>query len=327
MNLLTEQEKNILVNIEDIGKYCVENFNTTVLFVNNTSLDLFKETILTDWWEALKFFLHHSFMRGRRDELSDKYYSFTIEVLECYIKKDNYLQSLELCSKVDNAYYINEFKRKHNIKSYENALSKKYYEDFLLFSSDMASKGYQLIHLLVLPLNKEETHPLFNFNINNDRDLLMILDVLKFIFTKTNNNRNIVKYSIDKIKSGQIAELYDSLNHISYIGDKISTFFLRNIAFIFSMANEVAKLDKKDLKCFLPIDTWISQVCEKAGIIEKENLNNIQMVKENMIEKCSGIVNPLFFNQGAWYLGANSFDMMFELIKNKNIFETWKTKN
>lgn len=322
MNLLTEQEKNILLNIEDIGKNCVKNFNTTVLFVNNTSLDLFKEVIMTDWWEALKFFLHHSFMRGRRDELSEAYYNFTIKVLDS-IRKSRAVDFFELWA-FDYKLAITDFKKRKNIVK-GNCLSLEYRDEFHNYLSEI---NYNILHHFILPLYNQEKSQSEKVYINNDRDLLMILDVLKFLVTKTNcEDYNIVKYSIDKIKSGEIVDLYDNLNHISYIGDKISTFYLRNLAFVFSMTNEVSKLDKKDLKCFLPIDTWISQVCEKTGIIEKENMNNLQMVKENMIEKCNGIVNPLFFNQGAWYLGANSFNMMFELIKNKNILETWKTQN
>jgi len=42
-----------------------------------------------DWWEALKFFFSHSFMRGRRDKLSSEYYSFTIDRLKTdFLKTD-----------------------------------------------------------------------------------------------------------------------------------------------------------------------------------------------------------------------------------------------
>ena len=56
----------------------------------NKYLKCWKGKILQhNWWEALKFFFSHSFMRGRRDELSNEYYSFTIKALENYLGISN----------------------------------------------------------------------------------------------------------------------------------------------------------------------------------------------------------------------------------------------
>ncbi|MCP2619782.1 hypothetical protein NLC35_00835 [Candidatus Aminicenantes bacterium AC-334-K16] len=35
-----------------------------------------------NWWEGLKFFFSRTFPRGRREELSNEYYSFTLKVLK-----------------------------------------------------------------------------------------------------------------------------------------------------------------------------------------------------------------------------------------------------
>ena len=43
-----------------------------------------KGKLETKSWQALKFFFSHSFMRGRRDELSAEYYEFTTTVLFNY---------------------------------------------------------------------------------------------------------------------------------------------------------------------------------------------------------------------------------------------------
>jgi len=44
--------------------------------------NLIKEVICKDWWESLKFFLAHACFQGRRDDVSQKVYDATIEVLE-----------------------------------------------------------------------------------------------------------------------------------------------------------------------------------------------------------------------------------------------------
>ncbi|MFP4041727.1 MAG: hypothetical protein ACLFT6_03085 [Bacteroidales bacterium] len=58
-------------------------------------------------WEALKFFFSHSFMRGRRDELSVEYYEFTMNVLSESFDKTNlykFFYGLVKKDKMDIAY-------------------------------------------------------------------------------------------------------------------------------------------------------------------------------------------------------------------------------
>ncbi|MBC7334405.1 MAG: hypothetical protein H5T85_08160, partial [Actinobacteria bacterium] len=74
------KDSNMLMkNIERLGeRYCrkyLDSWN--------------KERLQNNWWEALKFFFNHSFMRGRRDELSNEYYYFTIRTLEDYFSITN----------------------------------------------------------------------------------------------------------------------------------------------------------------------------------------------------------------------------------------------
>ena len=59
-------------NIEQLGeRYCRKYLDP-----------LDKEKLQDNWWEALKFFFDRSFMRGRRDKLSNEYYYFTFKTLE-----------------------------------------------------------------------------------------------------------------------------------------------------------------------------------------------------------------------------------------------------
>ena len=73
-------------------------------------------------WEALKFFFSHSFMRGRRDELSVEYYEFTIKVLSDYfniIPVENYNDLFKQLKKAKdkNLFNTNGIKELKNGKS------------------------------------------------------------------------------------------------------------------------------------------------------------------------------------------------------------------
>lgn len=63
-----------LKNIEQLGEEYCERYLKDWCTAN----------LENNWWEALKFFFGRSFMRGRRDKLSNEYYHFTIKALEKY---------------------------------------------------------------------------------------------------------------------------------------------------------------------------------------------------------------------------------------------------
>ena len=74
-----ENYKIIMQNLEYLGgKYCERYLS----FLNVKDLE-------SNWWKALEFFFSHSFMRGRSDELSEKYLSFTLNVLRKFLKIGN----------------------------------------------------------------------------------------------------------------------------------------------------------------------------------------------------------------------------------------------
>ncbi len=52
------------------------------------------EVLSTNWWEALKFFFAHSFMRGRQDTLSNEYYYFAVSILKDYFSING---DLDIC--------------------------------------------------------------------------------------------------------------------------------------------------------------------------------------------------------------------------------------
>ena len=100
---------NLLMNIEKLGeRYCRKYLDSW----NNKSLD-------NDWREALKFFFSHSFMRGRRHELSTEYYYFTIGIIERHFSfskesLDRDYDKIKEQNRYFNKKYILEFKKERN---------------------------------------------------------------------------------------------------------------------------------------------------------------------------------------------------------------------
>ncbi len=177
-------------------------------------------------WEALKFFFSHSFMRGRRDELSVKYYEFTIKVLSDYFDTINVKNSNTLFKQLKIAKDKNLFNT-DSIKVLKNGKSNSIkHPDF----EKKIKQKNSLINSLTTKSKIEIEFPK-NIFLQNDADLLMVLDTLNFM-SISSDKTNLYKYFNDLIKRNEIDVAYLELNKLSGIGDKISTFFLRDIAII-----------------------------------------------------------------------------------------------
>jgi len=143
--------------------------------------------------------------------------------------------------------------------------------------------------------------------VNNNMDRRMVCETIQLV--KGDANKNIVSYSINKIKKGEVGEIYEELCNIYGIADKIACFFLRDVSITFNLDKMI---DEEDYKYFQPIDTWVNQTSSKLGIIGPE-YNNVQEIKSKIINSClNNKVSPLLFNAGAWYVGKHAFDIFFE---------------
>lgn len=285
---MTYKQKLLMKNIEYYGKYCVQNFNTTVFKTNYIKM----KKIDTDWWEGLKFLLIHAFMRGRKDNLSYEYFEFTINKLNsCFMDKDIF--SYERFQK-----YKEDYKVEFEIKKIKN---KKDFNNFI----EKLDNTNEIVNIL---RNDNKVSK----SLKNYKDIIMVLGVLNFVSNVT--TKNITNYFIEKIKNGDVKECYNNLTGIKFIGPKIASFYLRNLTRFY----KIREISEENLKYFFPMDTWIIQVCQKVGIIDNNKLKEFE-VREKIISKClDNDINPLLFNQGCWFVGYFSFDLLINLLK---IFE------
>lgn len=149
--------------------------------------------------------------------------------------------------------------------------------------------------------------------LNNYKDVHMVVDSFKF-FIKLNDG-NVVIYFRNKIINGKLQELYEELTKIREIGDKIASFILRNTVRIHNI-----KVAEKDLYYLLPIDTWIDKINIISGIYDNNTKKSEK--KGIMIKNCSeNNIDPILYNQGAWYIGFNSLDHIIDILKKINIQE------
>lgn len=164
-------------------------------------------------------------------------------------------------------------------------------------------------------LNKNYNQKLLNDKlkangVNNGRDRKMVLEVIDLVFNLPNSYKNnIVRYTIEQIKLGKIEEMFNKLDNIYAIGDKLASIYLRDIIVVYHLDEF---LESEDFKYCQPIDTWVKQVVLKIGIIKSEK-TKIEDIKTAIIKYClDAKVNPLLFNAGAWLVGARSFELLIE---------------
>jgi len=235
-------------------------------------------------FEAFKFFIHHSFMRGRKDELSNKYSTFAIEELKPYFNNSKKLGKLvEICIK------LKRIKKNSGRKNIIN-------------QDGFKKLNYDIIN----NLTKKE-------GLRNGNDLILLMDILMWV--QKNENKNIFVYFENKVKSNKLKEANLELQNIYGIGDKIASFILRDIILL----SNINLKDINDLKYAFPVDTWIAQVAtkllNKSFDVKKPNkLKNY--VLKNFSKK-----NLPYMAAGLWYLGANSLEILVDLIKNNKVNE------
>lgn len=269
------------------------------------------ETLMNNWWEALKFFFMRSFVRGRADKLSLLYYSFVERTLQ------------ELFS-ISNSNLEDSF---NDLKKYAVYFDKT---DLYKIKQDKIMRGKQL-------LNSEEAKRIINTNpfikelstqrkisaelngikyeniarLDNEYDIFMVLDVLKFI-TSDDDKKNIYSYLLSSIKINGVKFIYDLLCSSKFyaISDKIASLIIRDILLL----NQELKVSPNDYACAFPVDIWVKRIAAMLGCIESSNFK----IKEYFISNCAKYnINPLKVAAGSWFLGFNMLDIIIENILGK----------
>lgn len=97
--------------------------------------------------------------------------------------------------------------------------------------------------------------------VNKEGNRLMVVSLVNFI--QFNNEKNILHFLIEKIKSKKIAEAYQNLDGIWSIGPKIASLILRDVVYIYELESY---LSGEEYYFLQPIDTWVHNLSKKNRI-------------------------------------------------------------
>jgi hypothetical protein len=140
-------------------------------------------------------------------------------------------------------------------------------------------------------------------------DIRMVISTLRYIHRLPRHN--IVAYSADSIRAGRLREHYVDLQDSIYqVGPKVASLYLRDTV----AALTLDKFITTDSWIWLqPVDVWVRKVARKTGIVT-DGASDIE-IQQAIVRLCTErSISPILFNQGVWYLGYNSFDLLLETL-------------
>ena len=244
------------------------------------------DDLRTDWWSGLNFFLNRAFMQGRRDTLSLVFLTATKTALSEILPAN-----------------INNQDRANRILSWsiEGWFQKCNWDDTANPIRRALDKKY---HIRV---NGKERWS----STGKTRDREMVLDTFRFICehpSAEDQVLNITAYAAERIEGREIQGLYRELDGIFQVGPKIARLFLRDLVAVLNLQEYLSIQDYRFLQ---PTDTWVRQIANKLNIEPGQH-----ELAAALAQVCQDAgVDPIRFNQGAWYLGKHSFDVLLENLE------------
>lgn len=155
---------------------------------------------------------------------------------------------------------------------------------------------------------RELDNLLKQYGVNKEGDRLMVISLINFI--QSSNEKNLINFLIKQIKSKNVAEAHNKLDSIWSIGPKIASLILRDIVYIYELETY---LNKEDYYFLQPIDTWVHKISKELELVGEDKIYRGEA--KNITDKCFELeINPIHYNQGAWYIGSNSLQILLENI-------------
>ncbi len=141
----------------------------------------------------------------------------------------------------------------------------------------------------------------------NRRDLKMIIDLLRYqIKLFESDKSNMFDYLVDLILQKNLIQAYSDLLEISNVGDKLSSFTLRDIIFLISKSKSI-EFHNSDYPLLFPVDTWVSKGGKQLLGLPEDPVNPF-VLKVRLISLCKTLPEmeidpliPLKLNAGIWY--------------------------
>ena len=199
--------------------------------------------------------------------------------------------------------------RRDEISSMFEERAKTTLESFLRNNNVLLYSSPRITDKDILRTEYKRLYDLLKQNkVNKEGDRLMVISLVNFI--QFNNEKNILHFLIEQIKSKKIAEAYQNLDGIWSIGPKIASLILRDVVYIYELEN---CLSDEEYYFLQPIDTWVHNLSKRIELVDRSKIYKVEA--KDITDKCFELgVNPIHYNQGVWYVGANSLKILLENI-------------
>lgn len=197
---------------------------------------------------------------------------------------------------------LSEYKNKINWENPPSATDSK-----LIWThyQKVAIEKYKLINSQGGPKVNPDRNPM-----NSDGGVVSLLSSKKI--------HNLATYVKELLETNKVKEAYAFVDKIRGVGPKITSFYLRDIAYLLSI--DETQIENSDL--LQPIDIWIERVLEI--IFPTTKFTNYKQERMAIIELCNEAkVSAIAFNQGAWEFGsriAENQDRLNEALKDEVYF-------
>ena len=147
--------------------------------------------------------------------------------------------------------------------------------------------------------------------IGNQHDRRMVVETIKYLGELDDFDHRIMEYTRASIQEGHIKTVFDELNSIHNVGPKKATLFLRDVV---SGSNLEEYVNGDDYRYVFPVDTRVFQVAEELDLVSTDS-PRWETNSTEIVEACGDSVSPIEFNQGAWYIGKNAFEIVIDQLE------------
>lgn len=154
--------------------------------------------------------------------------------------------------------------------------------------------------------------------VGNNRDRQMVVDIVDLLGKV--ENHDITSYTLNAVKEGNVDAAYETVSGVYNIGPKKATVYLRDIVCYYDLEKS---LQDDQYKYVLPIDTWVFQVGNAIDVLSTDS-KDWERNSTEIVDECGDDVSPIAFNQGAWYLGRYTFEV---LLANVERIEPFSNRN
>jgi len=164
-------------------------------------------------------------------------------------------------------------------------------------------------------LPNKKVNPLRPSNPSNDEKR----SIVKFVWD-INNDRTVAAWAFRMISENKIKEAHDKLKTIWGVGDKIASFYLRDIFWLGHELEPKSENTLDNLHLLQPVDIWIERAAKALGHHNNSKESIAEFIcsfeKENDLPIGGGNIG--FWMLGSQYVDSDEFEEVVKSITHKS---------